>query len=662
MNSPDIRAWEILKRLPWHNPVGVEVGIFRGGLSWRLLAARDDLALHMVDAWGLNQSDAFKASDDYHAALSQDEQDEHETVARHITEFAEARRHVVKALSVDAAARFADGSLDFVFIDADHSYEGCRADIAAWWPKVRPGGWLCGHDYANDDFAFGAMVKRAVDEFAALTGLAVERGANFTWFIRAPGERADERLPWDVTVACVKQGAKYPSEYVNILRAMVGKNLHKLHRFVCLTDDPQGLDEGIEVIPLTENLPGWWSKLELFKPGQFEGRVLYLDLDVVVTGPLDPLAETDGIIKDWHLPGYNSSVMSWSGDEWSLLWTEFTPQVMKDLRGDQDWMNVCADAYSRPAHFPADWCISHIGTEQWPPAGARVVCFHGAVKPHMKPYPWVELMWAKNGMGCVEFTARLTEDRGKIFDNVRVNLKRGLPMLTEAQPHDGTLCIVGGGPSLNRTLVTLRARQALGDEIWALNGASEHLTLCGITHTGHVIADAREDNIAFLYNSPKAARKYLAATSHPSLFDWVRDDPVTLWTPDMDGMAAALEELGITNKLMVGGGPTVMLKALCIGYARGWRRFELFGVDSSFDGDEGHAYAQPLNDSDKDNRIDVWCDGRKFSCAPWMYRQAQAFQAQAKVMADLGCQINVYGDGLIPWLAQAMTKPKDQAA
>ena len=48
--------------------------------------------------------------------------------------------------SVDAAATFADGSLDFVFIDADHSYEAAKADIAAWRSKVKPGGILCGHD------------------------------------------------------------------------------------------------------------------------------------------------------------------------------------------------------------------------------------------------------------------------------------------------------------------------------------------------------------------------------------------------------------------------------------------------------------------------------------------------------------------------------------
>ena len=52
----------------------------------------------------------------------------------------------IRAKSLDAVQTFDDGSLDLVFIDGDHSFAAVRADIAAWLPKVRPGGILCGHD------------------------------------------------------------------------------------------------------------------------------------------------------------------------------------------------------------------------------------------------------------------------------------------------------------------------------------------------------------------------------------------------------------------------------------------------------------------------------------------------------------------------------------
>jgi len=62
--------------------------------------------------------------------------------------------------SLEASRKFEDKSLDFVFIDASHEYEDVCMDIDTWKPKVKPGGFLCGHDYSD---AFPG-VKRAVNE------------------------------------------------------------------------------------------------------------------------------------------------------------------------------------------------------------------------------------------------------------------------------------------------------------------------------------------------------------------------------------------------------------------------------------------------------------------------------------------------------------------
>lgn len=53
----------------------------------------------------------------------------------------------VRMMSVDAAKNYKDDSLDFVFVDGDHEYDGCKADIVAWLPKIKSGGILAGHDY-----------------------------------------------------------------------------------------------------------------------------------------------------------------------------------------------------------------------------------------------------------------------------------------------------------------------------------------------------------------------------------------------------------------------------------------------------------------------------------------------------------------------------------
>lgn len=58
--------------------------------------------------------------------------------------------------TVAASEQIEDGSLDWLFIDADHTYEGVTSDIVAWWPKLKPGGLISGHDYCFFSVAMAA--------------------------------------------------------------------------------------------------------------------------------------------------------------------------------------------------------------------------------------------------------------------------------------------------------------------------------------------------------------------------------------------------------------------------------------------------------------------------------------------------------------------------
>jgi hypothetical protein len=64
--------------------------------------------------------------------------------------------------SVFASSLFPDEFFDFVYIDASHDYEPVRQDILAWWPKIKVGGIIGGHDYKNSPY-----VEQAVKDFAA---------------------------------------------------------------------------------------------------------------------------------------------------------------------------------------------------------------------------------------------------------------------------------------------------------------------------------------------------------------------------------------------------------------------------------------------------------------------------------------------------------------
>ncbi len=87
-------------------------------------------------------------------------------------------RHLTLS-SLEASREFADESLAFVFIDADHEYESVRCDLEAWWPKVKPGGWFAGHDHTP---AFPG-VERAVTEFFITGGRNGVRYSRSSWYV-----------------------------------------------------------------------------------------------------------------------------------------------------------------------------------------------------------------------------------------------------------------------------------------------------------------------------------------------------------------------------------------------------------------------------------------------------------------------------------------------
>ncbi len=119
--------------------------------------------------------DHFEGSDDFPADIVPD--DPRSTFLVHIATVRQAIHDIHECLSWKAASRYSDDSLDFVFIDASHDRESVGNDLSAWWPKVRPGGILAGHDYDQPG------VESAVDD---RFGVSVERVSRRCWQVRKP--------------------------------------------------------------------------------------------------------------------------------------------------------------------------------------------------------------------------------------------------------------------------------------------------------------------------------------------------------------------------------------------------------------------------------------------------------------------------------------------
>lgn len=139
---------------------GVELGTQRGFYA-KYLLENTNLHLTMIDAWQHIEGykDIANVSDAQHNTYYK------ETKAN-VLPF-KGRYEILKQFSVPAAATFEDESLDFIYIDADHSYKATLADLNVWYPKLKFGGLLAGHDFLDGENICGSNfgVRSAVFDF-----------------------------------------------------------------------------------------------------------------------------------------------------------------------------------------------------------------------------------------------------------------------------------------------------------------------------------------------------------------------------------------------------------------------------------------------------------------------------------------------------------------
>ena len=154
---------------------GVEVGVKEGKFTKHLLGTFPKMTIVGVDPYEFQpKSDELG----YESYLKWNFDNIIKGLGRNTSNFGD-RFRLVRKYSADAATEFDDHSFDFVFIDAQHTYEGVKDDIRLWRNKVRPGGLLCGHDYDYTRPRF-ADVIRAVDESLD----SVETAEDHVWWKR----------------------------------------------------------------------------------------------------------------------------------------------------------------------------------------------------------------------------------------------------------------------------------------------------------------------------------------------------------------------------------------------------------------------------------------------------------------------------------------------
>lgn len=169
LESPFPSRWNIGHALSFAGLTGmaVELGTHRGDFAKRLLDTWPGV-LHCVDPWFTPEGYEGQAAllPSLGGGINRDE--DMERAAWILRRFIAAQRcYLHRKLSHEAVKDFADGSLHFVYIDADHRQHKVLADLNMWWPKIAIGGFIGGHDILTPDEPNGWQieVRPAVEEF-----------------------------------------------------------------------------------------------------------------------------------------------------------------------------------------------------------------------------------------------------------------------------------------------------------------------------------------------------------------------------------------------------------------------------------------------------------------------------------------------------------------
>ncbi|MEM1106882.1 MAG: hypothetical protein AAGH87_10875 [Pseudomonadota bacterium] len=227
------------------------------------------------------------------------------------------------------------------------------------------------------------------------------------------------------TVICMRWGTRYGADFVNRLFAMVKRNTARPLRFVCFTDDDTGYTPGIEArslpaIDLPERVK-WlpWRKIGLWQAplADIEGDALFFDIDLVITGSIDPFFDyapdkTFLVAENWTQPGSgigNTSCYRFRVGAHAYLYDELMADPAAKVEAHKISQVYISREIREMEFWPAGWCQSfkHSLLPKWPlnhfltprlPGETRIVAFTGKPDPDEArdgrwPAPWFKKVY-----------------------------------------------------------------------------------------------------------------------------------------------------------------------------------------------------------------------------------------------------------------------------
>lgn len=266
----------------------------------------------------------------------------------------------------------------------------------------------------NDVFTFPDMVYN--DHIANICRLSCKQESEesntkvspFSPVITALPKYNKEKL--NIALVLRTGGDTYNYKYVNALAKNIRNNTTIDLTISVLTDDDTGIDSNLvdESIKLKHAYPGWWSKIELFRPDIFDGQVFYLDLDTVIVRNIDHILSFRpyfaGIRDLYHRTFLQTGVMTWHSQYNTHLYENFVPRshrVMSNYtEGDAKWIRENVYNYKYISdQFPKEIvsykanCLQKDEKRVIVPNDASIICFHGRPRPHTITHPEITKHW-----------------------------------------------------------------------------------------------------------------------------------------------------------------------------------------------------------------------------------------------------------------------------
>jgi methyltransferase family protein len=180
--SRKVQRTRLLEAMP-EGAVCAEIGVWKGDFAVDIVRLTHPKKLYLIDPWAFVDDERYRQS--FYGGARATGQSDMDAIYRDVTarfapEIESGTVEICRETSQAVAERLPPASLDWVYIDGDHTYEAVARDLALYGERVKPGGWITGDDYGPGGWYDGG-VMRAVDAYTdeAATEVAVFWGAQF---------------------------------------------------------------------------------------------------------------------------------------------------------------------------------------------------------------------------------------------------------------------------------------------------------------------------------------------------------------------------------------------------------------------------------------------------------------------------------------------------